>query len=106
MPPTDLLPPLPEKAQLLPSYPVSCPFCTHEFSAEPSILMQVGINTGRAVCPQCHTTIHLQVSEDNTKMIGGDYALWLKAITRGYEGPQFPRGVSDYPAKEEDHNPF
>jgi transcription elongation factor Elf1 len=97
---------MPENAQLLPRYPVCCPFCTHEFSAEPSILMQVGINTGRAVCPQCNTTLHLQISGDNTEMIGNDYELWLKAITRGYEGPQFPQGPIDYPATEEDYNPF
>lgn len=58
---------LPE--ELKESYEFTCVTCGYEQMAAPSIVMELGINSGHGSCLNCNTFLHLEIAPNGEFMI-------------------------------------
>lgn len=79
---------------LLPRYNFTCPTCMFEQSADTSIAMRMGLNSGHGSCTNCGVFLHLEIKEEmhGTEMnaiLWDDFLEKKKVITEyrpGFKG--------------------
>ncbi len=53
-----------EEGYLQERYAFACPKCEKQLWAAPSMLMEMGRNSGHGTCPRCKTFFHLEIVPD------------------------------------------
>lgn len=79
-----------ENHTLKAKYEFTCAFCGYEQTAVPSVLMRIAnINSGETECLSCGIKLHLEVSDDNERMISSVYDESIEA-TAGEHNEDLP----------------
>lgn len=69
---------LPDGWVLKEKYDFNCFACGHEMSFSPSILMDMGINSGNARCSRCQSFLHLEIDCENNEGLSILHGEWIK----------------------------
>lgn len=71
--------PVEKRSDLKDHYPFDCVACGHSQNARPSIMMEgFGVNAGAGNCLACGVHLHLEITDDNEKMISIIWSEWAE----------------------------
>jgi transcription elongation factor Elf1 len=63
-------------------YDFSCCGCGHEQSLAPSIMMEMGINSGHGRCSKCAMFLHLELKQDNSGAISTPHSEYVENMQK------------------------